>query len=64
MKIERGVHTAELRIRLTLQSEDVDTHSVMSDNAELFSVVVDQLGEEAIRRVNFVSAEFKEKKTP
>ena len=34
MMIEVGMHTGKHRIKLTLSSEDVETHSFMSDNED------------------------------
>jgi hypothetical protein len=45
---ERGLHTRGLRIRLILQSEDVDTHSFMSDNSLIFNDIVERLQQAAI----------------
>jgi hypothetical protein len=35
-EIIRGVETAEVRMRLSLQSEDAPTHSIMTDNMAQF----------------------------
>ena len=47
MKIECGVHTdnpaIKLRVRLSLQSEDVETHSQMSDHDESFYSLLQML---------------------
>lgn len=46
MLIERGVQVGDIRLRLIIQSADVETHSVMSDNVEVFNTFSDQLREE------------------
>jgi hypothetical protein len=43
MKIERGLHTSDLRINVILQSEDVDTHSEMTKNQDAFEGFADDL---------------------
>lgn len=45
MKIERGVEFAGARFLLTLQSVDVDTHSLMADNLEAIASRVDSARE-------------------
>lgn len=47
MKIERGVEAAGLRLRIILQSDTVESHSAMCDNAEFFTRLVDELGDSA-----------------
>jgi hypothetical protein len=47
MKLERGVETKHLRLRLILQSEDVTAHSAMSDEVERFSTFADDVAEHA-----------------
>jgi hypothetical protein len=41
MKIERGFQRGGFRYQLTIQSLDVTSHSIMSDNAHLFEQLTD-----------------------
>jgi hypothetical protein len=43
MILEVGIHTRGLRLRLILQSQDVDTHSRVCDNADFFGRLLEQL---------------------
>jgi hypothetical protein len=46
VKLEQGMHVGGLRIRLTLQSEDTETHSEMSgENQIFFQRLLEMLGE-------------------
>jgi len=51
MEISRGVHTCGLRIRLTLQSEDVETHAAMTDALEAMKSAADVAAHEARIRI-------------
>jgi hypothetical protein len=51
MEISRGVHTCGLRIRLTLQSEDVETHAAMTDELEIMNSAADVAAHEARLRI-------------
>ena len=51
MLVERGIHAQNLRIRLMLQSEDVDTHGAMTDNWEVMNELADFLGEAGRRKI-------------
>jgi hypothetical protein len=44
MKIERGIEVRGLRITLSLQSLDTETHSAMSGNHVVFNSIADALG--------------------
>lgn len=59
-KLERGVHTRGLRFNLTLQSEDVETHSAVGDNQDEFNRVLSDIGDYASTRIRL--AVLKEKK--
>jgi hypothetical protein len=41
--VERGLHVRGLRIRLILQSEDVETHAFISDNIDYFNMLSEHL---------------------
>jgi len=45
MQIERGVEKNGTRIRLILNSADVHTHSLLSDQAEVFNQYATQIQE-------------------
>lgn len=47
MYIERGIESKGIRIKLILQSADVETHSDMSSNHEVFEQFADDLRVEA-----------------
>lgn len=51
-KIAIGVHARRLRLELSLQSEDVDTHSLMGDQKDFFDRLLDRLQDVAIREIN------------
>lgn len=43
MVIERGVHTRGLRLRLMLQSQDVESHAEMTDKLRFFNTLMDDI---------------------
>src|SRR5678815_5010920 len=52
VKIERGMQVGKRRMEFTLQSSDVDSHSIMSDNHQFFESIgnrIRQFGEDLIR---------------
>jgi len=48
MKIVRGVVTKTLRLTLTLQSDDVETHAYMTDQEDFFIKLVDDMQQIAL----------------
>lgn len=55
MIIEVGVHTNKCRIKLKLESEDVETHSFMTDNLGFFRQLGSSLSD---RTREFIAIEF------
>ena len=52
MKVERGMQVGKLRMELSIQSLDVESHSVMSENHEFFASItnrVRQFAEDLLR---------------
>jgi hypothetical protein len=45
MVIERGVHTRGLRLRLMLQSTDVESHAEMTDKSRYFKKLMDDIAD-------------------
>lgn len=62
MVIEVGMHTGKHRIKLTLSSEDIETHSFMSDYESGFKRLAQELSQFGIDILRFhVNEEYKEK---
>ena len=62
MRITRGLHTKKLRISFVLHSEDVETHSTMSDNSGLFDRLADEICDEAALLIRRIESELPERK--
>lgn len=55
MRIERGIWSKKAQINLILQSENGDSHSVMSDQAEIFESIADEVRDFATKRLRLWS---------
>jgi hypothetical protein len=48
MKLEVGIVKDGMRLNVVLQSSDVETHSIMTDNPGIFQEMIDKLQDRAI----------------
>lgn len=43
-KLEQGLEVAGVRLRLTVQTEDTDSHSIVTNNEKEFASFVERVG--------------------
>lgn len=53
MKLERGIETEQFRLRLIIQTEDVSSHAILSNNQARTDAIIDKIAEFSRGLFNF-----------